>query len=155
MRHAVGVILGPRGRWVVLAAWLVLVAVLAPLGLRLPDVTNDELVLPGGTQTAEVRELLRERFPGGEQRPLLLVYRREGGLGASDRAFIVADARGPPDTRVRARLAARARLAGRRGRRHRRAARVGRRHPHDAVGRGAPRARARAAGRPRALRHGL
>src|SRR5215207_8239041 len=93
MRHGVGVILGPRGRWIVLAAWLVLVAVLAPLGLRLPDVTNDELVLPGGTQTAQVRELLRERFPGGEQRPLLLVYRREGGLRASDRAFIVADAR--------------------------------------------------------------
>jgi RND superfamily putative drug exporter len=93
MRHVVGVILGPRGRWVVLAAWLVLVAVLAPLGLRLPDVTNDELVLPGGTQTAQVRELLRERFPGGEQRPLLLVYRREGGLRVSDRAFIVADAR--------------------------------------------------------------
>ena len=63
MSRIVGVILGPRGRWVVLAAWLVLVAVLAPIGLRLPDVTTDELVLPGGSPPAQVRELLGERFP--------------------------------------------------------------------------------------------
>ena len=37
--------------------------------------------------------MLRERFPGGDLRPVLLVYRRAGGLTSSDRARIVADAR--------------------------------------------------------------
>jgi RND superfamily putative drug exporter len=93
---------GRRSRWAVLGAWIALVAVLGPLGLQLPDLTNDEFVMPGGTQTSEVRRLLRERFPGGEQRPVLLVYRREGGLETSDRARIAEDAR----------LAAEAPLAG-------------------------------------------
>ena len=80
-----------------LAAWGVLIVALAPFGVRLPDATNDEFVLPGGTQTSQVRELLRDRFPGGDQRPLLLVYHRAGGLVAADRARIAADARRAAD----------------------------------------------------------
>lgn len=75
-----------------LSVWALVAVVLAPIGMRLPDVTNDEFVLPGGSQTSKVRVLLRDRFPGGDQRPLLLVYRRPAGLLPSDRAQIVADA---------------------------------------------------------------
>ena len=126
------------------------VVVLAPIGMRLPDVTNDEFVLPGGSQTSQVRELLRERFPGGDRAPAAdRLSAATGGLTPSDRARIVADARARPAgaarggriAAVRARLAPRARLPGRRGRRHGRAARLGRVDQHDAVGRSAARAR--------------
>jgi putative drug exporter of the RND superfamily len=92
MNRLAGAVVGPRGRWIVLSVWALVAVVLAPIGMHLPDVTNDEFVLPGGSQTTQVRTLLRDRFPGGDQRPLLLVYRRPGGLLPSDRTRIVADA---------------------------------------------------------------
>ena len=52
----------------------------APFGTKIPDITNDEYVLPGGSQTAQLHQILRDRFPGGDQRPALIVYQREGGL---------------------------------------------------------------------------
>ena len=70
-----------------------MVAVFAPLGTKLPDVTNDEVVLPAGSETTRVGRILRERFPGGDRQPVLLVYRRRGGLTPADRSRIVADAR--------------------------------------------------------------
>ncbi len=84
---------GRRLKWVVLAVWLVLVAVLGPLGLKLPEVTNDEVVLPGGSQSSQIAAVLRERFPGGDRQLVLVVYRRPGGLQEADRARILADAR--------------------------------------------------------------
>ena len=79
--------------WVVLALWLVLLAIFAPLGLKLPQVTNDEIVLPSASQTARADRLLATRFPGGDLQYALLVYRRPGGLTAADRLRIAADAR--------------------------------------------------------------
>ena len=57
-----------------------LVVVLGPFGLKLPDETNEEFLLPAASQSVQASEMLRERFPGGDLRPVLLVYRREGGL---------------------------------------------------------------------------
>jgi putative drug exporter of the RND superfamily len=87
--HRVG---GRRAKWVVLALWIVLVLVFAPLGLKLPQVTNDEIVLPSASETARADRLLATRFPGGDLQYALLVYRRAGGLTGADRARIVADA---------------------------------------------------------------
>jgi len=72
--------------------WIAAVCILGPLGTRLPGETNDEFVLPGGTQTSQVREVLAARFPDGGQRTLLLVYHRAGGLSAADRRRVAADA---------------------------------------------------------------
>jgi putative drug exporter of the RND superfamily len=88
---------GRVSRWVVVAAWLGFAAAAFPVAANLADVTNDELVLPGGSPTARVYELLRERFPGGDTRPVLLVYRRPGGLTQDDRALILAEAREAAD----------------------------------------------------------
>lgn len=83
---------GRRSSWAVIAGWIVLAIVFTPLGTKIPDITNDEYVLPGKTQTVRLQQILRDRFPGGDQRPALIVYRREGGLTAGDRQQIVEDA---------------------------------------------------------------
>ena len=82
-----------RSSWGVIIVWVVLVAVFAPFGAKLPDITNDEYVLPGSSETVQLQKVLRERFPGGDERIALIVYRHVGGLGSSDQARIVADAR--------------------------------------------------------------
>ena len=81
----------------ILAVWLGLLAVFAPLGLKLPELTNDEIVLPSTSQTAEAHRLVAARFPGGAQQQVLLVYHRPGGLTAADRSEIAADARRAAD----------------------------------------------------------
>jgi RND superfamily putative drug exporter len=84
-----------RGRWLpwaVLAAWLVLAGISAPAGQKIREEVNDEYELPAGSQSAEIERILRERFPGGDQRTTLLVYSRPGGLSAADRMRILGDA---------------------------------------------------------------
>lgn len=83
---------GRRSSWAVIGVWIVLAAVFTPFGAKVPDVTNDEYVLPGKSQTARIHRMLRDRFPGGDQRPALIVYRRQGGLTPADRQRIVEDA---------------------------------------------------------------
>ena len=84
---------GRRTKWAILAAWAVLLAIFGPLGLKLPELTNDEIVLPSSSQTDQVHRIVKARFPGGDQKQVLLVYHRPGGLIAADRARIAADAR--------------------------------------------------------------
>ena len=84
---------GRRTKWAILAAWAVLLAIFGPLGLKLPELTNDEIVLPSSSQTAQVHRIVAARFPGGDQKQVLLVYSRPGGLTAADRSVIAADAR--------------------------------------------------------------
>ena len=84
---------GRRTKWAILAAWAMLLAVFGPLGLKLPELTNDEVVVPSSSETAQAHRLIAERFPGGDQKQVLLVYRRAGGLTAADRSEIAVDAR--------------------------------------------------------------
>ena len=81
---------GRRTKWLVIGLWIVAVAMLSPLGSKLADVTSDETAsfLPEGAESTKVQELLKERFPGGETSIGLIVYRREGGLTAADKARI-------------------------------------------------------------------
>ncbi len=84
---------GRRSSWAVIGGWILLLVVFAPFGSKIPDVTNDEYVLPGGSQTAQLHQILRDRFPGGDLRPALIVYRHEGGLTDADKTEIMAEAR--------------------------------------------------------------
>ena len=84
---------GRRSSWAVIGVWVVLVAIFAPFGAKIPNITNDEYVLPGGSQTARLHQVLRDRFPGGDQRPALIVYRHKGGLTQADKTEIEAEAR--------------------------------------------------------------
>jgi RND superfamily putative drug exporter len=89
------IVAGRRSKWGVIAVWIVAVAVLAPLGAKLSDVTTDDTsaFLPAGAESTEVQHLLKQRFAGGETAVGLIVYHRAGGLTAADRAKIVRDAR--------------------------------------------------------------
>src|SRR6187397_2934339 len=92
MRRSLARFPGRRSSWGVIAAWIVLVAVFSPFGSKVPGIAHDEYGVPGKSQTALLSEYLRERFPGGDQRTALIVYRREGGLTAVDKTRIAGDA---------------------------------------------------------------
>lgn len=83
---------GRRAVWATLGIWAVLLAIFGPLGLKLPELTNDELVVSASSQTSQVHELLQARFPGGDEKQAFLVYRRAGGLTDADRMRIAAEA---------------------------------------------------------------
>jgi len=94
MRALARIVAGRRTKWVVVVAWIVAAAVLAPLGAKLGDVTDNrtETFLPPEAESTEVLRLEEQRFPGGETVGGLVVYRREGGLTAADRGRIARDA---------------------------------------------------------------
>ncbi len=94
MRRLAALVAGRRTKWLVIAAWIVLLFALAPLGGKLGDQTKDqtESFLPSGAQSTEVVRLLKHRFPSGETDNAIIVYRRRGGLTAADRRKIAADA---------------------------------------------------------------
>ncbi|MFE7836424.1 MMPL family transporter [Streptomyces sp. NPDC057474] len=90
--------------WLVLGLWVVLLAVVSPFAAKLSEVQNDRAVdyLPASADSTQVAEI-QDRLPGGESTELVLVYHREGGLTAADRA--AADAQ-VAEIGVRDRLAA-------------------------------------------------
>jgi putative drug exporter of the RND superfamily len=95
MRTLASFVTGRRGKWVVLAAWLVLAVIFAPLGSKLADKTNDrtESFLPKDAESTKVVQLLDKEFPGGQTVTGLIVYNRPGGLTAQDKAKMVSDAK--------------------------------------------------------------
>ncbi|MDI2125017.1 MMPL family transporter [Yinghuangia seranimata] len=78
--------------WLVLLAWIVLTAVAVPLAGKLSSVErNDDTVeLPRGAESTEVTALAG-RFPDGDIRDGVVVYVRDTGLTAADRAKVDAD----------------------------------------------------------------
>ena len=74
--------------------WLLLVAVMAPLGSKLQDeVTDDtESFLPESAESTEVVRLLGDRFQNGRSANAIVIYRRAGGLTDEDKRKIEADA---------------------------------------------------------------
>jgi RND superfamily putative drug exporter len=85
---------GPRARWVVCAAWLVLAVALVPAGASVDEETKNETPLPVGAESGEVARLLNDRFRSGETAVALLVYRARGDepLSAAQRRRIAVDA---------------------------------------------------------------
>ncbi len=94
MSRLAAIVTGRRTKWVVIAAWVVAVAVFGPLGAKLADVTTDdtESFLPAEAESTQVQRLLKDRFAGGETSNGLVVYRRAGGLTDADQTRIASDA---------------------------------------------------------------
>ena len=79
----------PRTRWVIIGIWLV--AVFACFGFNLPGKFSDaernesSSYLPSDAESTRALDATK-RLTNGEQAAMVIVYRREGGLTAADRA---------------------------------------------------------------------
>ncbi|TPQ15991.1 MMPL family transporter [Streptomyces sporangiiformans] len=84
---------GRRAKWLVVALWLVLLVFTAPFALKLTDAQDNDAAswLPGSAESTQVLEISEDFRP--EQIPAVVVYAREGGLTAQDRAQIAEDVR--------------------------------------------------------------
>lgn len=84
---------GRRAKWVVLGLWLVVLFVVAPFATKLTDAQDNDAAswLPGSAESTQVLEISEGFRP--EQIPAVVVYARESGLTAEDRAAIQADVR--------------------------------------------------------------
>ncbi|GGJ99310.1 membrane protein [Streptomyces camponoticapitis] len=73
--------------WAVVGLWVIVIAVAAMFAGKLTDVQRDEAVdyLPASADSTHV-EKVRQELPGGETTDLIVVYHRDGGLTAGDRA---------------------------------------------------------------------
>nr|WP_313896843.1 MMPL family transporter [Streptomyces sp. GC420] len=70
-----------------LALWIAVLALAGPLAGKLSGVQQNRAVdyLPAGADSTRVAEI-QAQMPGGESTDLVLVYHRDGGLTAADRA---------------------------------------------------------------------
>jgi RND superfamily putative drug exporter len=94
VRRLASIVAGRKGKWLVLAFWIVLVFVLAPVGSKLADKTTDdtESFLPKNAESTKVVRTLDKEFKAGETSDGLIVYERKGGLTAADKDKIRRDA---------------------------------------------------------------
>ncbi|MEV1068640.1 MMPL family transporter [Streptomyces sp. NPDC050263] len=82
---------GRRAKWVVLGLWVVLLFLTAPFASKLTDAQDNDAAswLPGSAESTQVLEISEDFRP--EQIPAVVVYAREAGLTAQDRARIAED----------------------------------------------------------------
>ncbi|MGW0081395.1 MMPL family transporter [Streptomyces sp. NPDC003393] len=73
--------------WLLLALWVGVLAVVAPFASKLGDVQHDRVTdyLPASADSTQVAKI-QDRLPGGQTTELVLVYHRDSGLTAADRA---------------------------------------------------------------------
>nr|WP_228679154.1 hypothetical protein [Streptomyces gancidicus] len=76
---------GRRGKWAVLAAWLIVAVALGPLAGKLGDVedTGPNAFLPHGAESARVNTEL-EKFRTDTVMPVVVVYTGAGAREAAD-----------------------------------------------------------------------
>lgn len=84
-----GIVAGPRTRWITLASWIVIVALLS---VFLPAVGDKEESnaqnLRADSPSILADELIKDKFPSSSGVPALVVWHREGGLTDEDYALI-------------------------------------------------------------------
>ncbi|WP_159766259.1 MMPL family transporter [Streptomyces sp. HM190] len=92
-RGVAHLVCGRRAKWVVLVLWLIVLFLTAPLASRLTDAQDNDAAswLPGSAESTQVLQASEKFRP--EQIPAVVVYARESGLTAADRARIQQDAR--------------------------------------------------------------
>ncbi|MFF9210413.1 MULTISPECIES: MMPL family transporter [unclassified Streptomyces] len=73
--------------WLLLALWVAILAIASPFASKLSGVQHDRVTdyLPASADSTQAAEL-QQRLPGGQTTQLVLVYHRDGGLTAADRA---------------------------------------------------------------------
>ncbi|MGZ3099033.1 MMPL family transporter [Streptomyces sp. H72] len=73
--------------WLVLGLWIAVLAVAAPFASKLSDVQRDRPVdyLPASADSTQVAEI-QDRLPGGGATEMVVVYHRDAGLTAVDKA---------------------------------------------------------------------
>ncbi|MFH9415086.1 MMPL family transporter [Streptomyces rochei] len=73
--------------WLVLGLWIAVLAIAAPFASNLSDVQRDRAVdyLPASADSTQVAKI-QDRLPGGETTEMVVVYHRDTGLTAADRA---------------------------------------------------------------------
>ncbi|MGW6522554.1 MMPL family transporter [Streptomyces sp. NPDC054950] len=91
-RGVAHLVCGRRAKWLVLALWLVLLFLTAPFAQKLTDAQDNDAAswLPGSAESTQVLEISQDFRP--EQIPAVVVYARDAGLTAEDRARITEDA---------------------------------------------------------------
>ncbi|MFC1410301.1 MMPL family transporter [Streptacidiphilus sp. N1-12] len=84
---------GRRGKWVVLVSWVILLLVLAPLAGKLTNAEDNQASswLPGSAESTKVLNL-ETQFSSTQTAPTVVLYTRDGGITAADRAKATADA---------------------------------------------------------------
>ncbi|MGW6027108.1 MMPL family transporter [Streptomyces sp. NPDC055099] len=90
-RGVAWLVCGRRTKWLVVLFWLVVTVAAAPLAQKLTDAQDNQASswLPGSAESTQVLEISEEFRP--EQIPAIIVYARDGGLTAEDRARISED----------------------------------------------------------------
>lgn len=83
---------GRRAKWLMLALWVVVLFLTAPFAQKLTDAQDNDAAswLPGSAESTQVLEISEDFRP--EQIPAVVVYARDAGLTAQDRARITEDA---------------------------------------------------------------
>ncbi|MER8224496.1 MMPL family transporter [Streptomyces sp. NPDC094143] len=84
---------GRRAKWLVVALWLVVLFVAVPFAMKLTDAQDNDAAswLPGSAESTQVLQASEDFRP--EQIPAIVIYARDGGLTAQDRATIAEDVR--------------------------------------------------------------
>ncbi|MFE1023339.1 MMPL family transporter [Streptomyces sp. NPDC058818] len=73
--------------WLVLGLWIAVLAISSPFASKLSDVQRDRAVdyLPASADSTQVAKI-QDRLPGGEATEMVVVYHRDAGLTAADKA---------------------------------------------------------------------
>ncbi|MEV8594058.1 MMPL family transporter [Streptomyces sp. NPDC052012] len=82
---------GRRAKWLVLGFWVVVLLLVAPFAQKLADAQDNDAAswLPGSAESTQVLEISEDFRP--EQIPAIVIYARDSGLTAADRARITED----------------------------------------------------------------
>ena len=85
---------GRRTKWIVLAFWVLVLAVAGPLSAKLTGAQENDSAawLPGSAESTKVFEIQQEQFQTGELLPAVIVYERPGGVTEADLAKVTDDA---------------------------------------------------------------
>lgn len=82
-----------KPRWAVIGLWLALAAAMLPLQGPLQTRAADEsdTFLARGSESAEAKRLIEQRFRAGSEHAAVVAYFRDGGITSEDRLRITAD----------------------------------------------------------------